>query len=215
MRHAVGCSLISEQVPLAPRVGHDPKFVGYHDRVGEWLAEPGSALPRRGNARVHAFTRSTISSRSYSAKVASMFSISSPDAVVGSIPSEVDLRYTPRSRSRFTVFCLGSGRDVSENITLLHSGIDKRVELQLRVLTRLTHTRIPKLSQSAHFASEAPSQHPSETIRGDTSFQDTRRTGRPPVPSILIDTTSLSRKTVAFQDAMAQLVLPVPLAGAD
>jgi hypothetical protein len=55
-------------------------------------------------AAMPAFTRSTISSRSYSAKVASMFSIRRPDVVVGSIPSEMDLRCTPRSRSRFTVF---------------------------------------------------------------------------------------------------------------
>lgn len=48
-------------------------------------------------------TRSTINSRSYSARVASIFNISRPFEVAGSIPSETDRTATSRSRSRLTV----------------------------------------------------------------------------------------------------------------
>jgi len=64
----------------------DRELVGDDERVGQGQAEAGSALPGRGDARVYAF------------------SIRRPDVDVGSIRSEMDLRYTPRSRSRFTVF---------------------------------------------------------------------------------------------------------------
>jgi hypothetical protein len=50
-----------------------------------------------------ALTRSTMSSRSYSARLASMPSISRPEVVAGSMPSEIERICTPRSRSIFTV----------------------------------------------------------------------------------------------------------------
>lgn len=51
---------------------------------------------------------------------------------------------------------LASGGDVSENIALLHSGIDQRVELQLRVLARRAHTRLPEMSHPAIVPQKAP-----------------------------------------------------------
>jgi hypothetical protein len=54
-------------------------------------------------AAMPALTRSMISSRSYSARVASMFSISRPVEGAGSMPSEMDRTCMPRARSRVTV----------------------------------------------------------------------------------------------------------------
>lgn len=69
-------------------------------------------VPFARAAAMPALTRSTMSSRSYSASVANMFNISRPVDVDGSMPSEIDRTCTPRSRSRFTVFStsIRSGR---------------------------------------------------------------------------------------------------------
>jgi len=61
-------------------------------------------VPAARDAAMPALTRSTMSSRSYSARVASMFSISRPVDVVGSMPSEMDRTAIPESRRPLTVF---------------------------------------------------------------------------------------------------------------
>lgn len=70
--------------------------------TGSDRGRPNLVPPFRA-AVIPAFTRSVISSRSYSANVASMFSINRPEVVDGSIPSETLFNCTSRSRSSFTV----------------------------------------------------------------------------------------------------------------
>jgi hypothetical protein len=67
-----------------------------------------------------------------------------------------------------------------------------------RPLRKMTCTRDVS---PGHCASETPGRHPPETIHGETPFQDTGWPGTTPVPSTPHDTTSVSRKTVVFQDS--------------
>lgn len=101
----------SEDPPPLEAVHRSLHRCAFAGRVSLLVALESRATPPHETSRIlrraaamPALTRSTMSSRSYSASVASMFRISRPVDVDGSMPSEIDGTFTPRSRSRFTVF---------------------------------------------------------------------------------------------------------------
>jgi hypothetical protein len=65
---------------------------------------------------------------------------------------------------------LAPGGDVGEDVAVLDTGGNERIELQLRILTRRAHTRIAKESHRDHSGSESPLRHRLATDYGKTSF---------------------------------------------
>lgn len=54
------------------------------------------------------------------------------------------------------IHSLTPGCDIREHVTFLDARRDQRVELQLRVLTRRTHTRMPEMPHLAILTQKVP-----------------------------------------------------------